>query len=201
MQFGASTFIWVSPFSSRTLGLCRKISEMGFDIIEICIENPATIDVAQIKEALKENRLGVTVCGAFGPDRDASSEDESIRTNAVKYLETCIDVAEHLGSAYVAGPMYSAVGKTRLLSPDERTKQWNLAVETLKPLADYAAEHGVRLAIEPLNRFETDLGERPQQPKKDTSSAKPIFEPSFLEMVTDVINAGRHMVIYRKGHK
>jgi len=51
------------------------------------------------------------------------------------------------------------------------------------------------------NRFETDSGERPQQPKKNTSAAKPIFEPSFLEMVTDVINAGRHMVIYRKGQK
>jgi len=51
------------------------------------------------------------------------------------------------------------------------------------------------------NRFETDSGERPQQPPKNTSAAKPIFEPSFLEMVTDVINAGRHMVIYRKGQK
>lgn len=48
------------------------------------------------------------------------------------------------------------------------------------------------------NRFETDLGERPQQPRKDASAAKPIFAPSFFEMVTDVINAGRHMVIYRR---
>ncbi len=36
----------------------------------------------------------------------------------------------------VNGPMYSAVGKARLLP---------------------AGEHGVRLAIEPLNRFETDM--------------------------------------------
>jgi D-psicose/D-tagatose/L-ribulose 3-epimerase len=157
MQFGASTFIWVSPFSNKTLGLVKKVREMGFDIIEICIEDPATIDVSRINEALEENDLGATVCGAFGPDRDASSEDTRVRANAAKYLEACIDAAQQLGSSVVAGPMYSAVGKTRLLSRDERAKQWDFAVETLKPVADYAGQRGVRLAIEPLNRFETDF--------------------------------------------
>ena len=157
MQFGASTFIWVSPFSNNTLGLVKKVREIGFDIIEICIEDPATIDVSRINEALKENDLKATICGAFGPDRDASSEDRNIRANAVKYLKACIDAARELGSPVVAGPMYSAVGKTRLLSSNERAKQWSLAVETLKPVADYAGQRGVRLAIEPLNRFETDF--------------------------------------------
>jgi D-psicose/D-tagatose/L-ribulose 3-epimerase len=157
MQFGASTFIWVSPFSNKTLGLVKKVREMGFDIIEICIEDPATIDVSRINEVLKGNDLKATICGAFGPYRDASSDDRNIRANAVKYLESCINAARELGAPFVAGPMYSAVGKTRLLSPDERAKQWSLAVETLKPVADYAGQRGVQLAIEPLNRFETDF--------------------------------------------
>jgi D-psicose/D-tagatose/L-ribulose 3-epimerase len=120
MRFGASTFIWVSPFSNKTLGLVKKVRELGFDIIEICIEDPTTIDVARIKTALVENNLAATVCGAFGPNRDASSEEQSVRANAAKYLETCIDVARELGSPFVAGPVYSATGKTNLLSADER---------------------------------------------------------------------------------
>jgi hypothetical protein len=49
------------------------------------------------------------------------------------------------------------------------------------------------------NRFETDLGERPQDPKKDSSGAKPIFESSFFEMAADVTAlTGRHIVIYRR---
>jgi D-psicose/D-tagatose/L-ribulose 3-epimerase len=157
MNFGASTFIWVSPFSNKTLGLVKKVHDMGFDIIEVCIEDPATIDAARIREALAENNTKSTICGAFGPDRDASSEEKSVRANAVKYLESCIDTAKEIGAPFVAGPMYSAVGKTRLLSPAERAEQWSLAVETLKPVADYAGERGVQLAIEPLNRFETDF--------------------------------------------
>jgi D-psicose/D-tagatose/L-ribulose 3-epimerase len=53
--------------------------------------------------------------------------------------------------------MYSAVGNTRLRSLEERAGQWNRAVETLRQVADYAGQRGVQLAIEPLNRFETDL--------------------------------------------
>src|SRR6201999_2238769 len=112
MNFGASTFIWVSPFSNKTLGLVKKVRDMGFDIIEVCIEDPATIDAARIREALAENNTKSTICGAFGPDRDASSEEKSVRANAVKYLESCIDTAKEIGAPFVAGPMYSAVGKT-----------------------------------------------------------------------------------------
>ena len=49
MQFGASTFIWVSPFSNRTLELMDRAKAMGFDILEICIEDPDTIDVPAIR--------------------------------------------------------------------------------------------------------------------------------------------------------
>jgi len=61
------------------------------------------------------------------------------------------------------------------------------------------AENGVFITD---NRFETDLGERPLQPRKVAPAAKPIFEPSFFEMAADVTSVtGRHVVIYRKGRK
>ena len=44
-----------------------------------------------------------------------------------------------------------------MLEPHEREQQRGLAVESLKVVAEYAAERGVRLGVEPLNRFETDL--------------------------------------------
>jgi D-psicose/D-tagatose/L-ribulose 3-epimerase len=53
--------------------------------------------------------------------------------------------------------MYSAVGKRRLLPAAERQKEWDRAVTNLRKACDLAARRQVRLAIEPLNRFETDL--------------------------------------------
>jgi hypothetical protein len=65
MQFGASTFIWVSPFSNKTLGLVKKVREMGFDIIEICIEDPATIEVSRINGTTSWRR-GPSLSFPFG---------------------------------------------------------------------------------------------------------------------------------------
>jgi D-psicose/D-tagatose/L-ribulose 3-epimerase len=157
MQFGASTFIWTSPFSNETLSLIDQAKALGFDIIEICIEDPDTIDPLRIRSRLQQAGLQATVCGAFGPSRDLSADDGDIRENGMAYLGQCVEISETLGSRTVVGPMYSAVGKTRMLEAPERAKQWSLAVESLQLAADFAASSGVTLGIEPLNRFETDM--------------------------------------------
>src|SRR5262249_33592754 len=125
--------------------------------IEICIEDPETIDVAAINARAESAGLKVTVCGAFGPSRDLSASVEAIRHSALTYLKRCIDYARDLGSPFVSGPMYAGGGNTQLLNPADRALQWSRAVTSLKEAAQYAAERGVKLAVEPLNRFETDL--------------------------------------------
>lgn len=157
MKFGASTFIWVSPFSNDTLSLIDKVRDFGFDYIEICIEDPQTIDTRAIRSRLDQTGIEALVCGAFGSDRDISSEDAGIRASGLQYVKTCIDIAAELRSPLVSGPMYSATGKTRLRSETEKQQQLTWAVENLREAADYAAERGIKLAVEPLNRFETDF--------------------------------------------
>jgi D-psicose/D-tagatose/L-ribulose 3-epimerase len=157
MQFGASTFIWVSPFSNRTLELIDRVKAKGFDLIEICVEDPDTIDVPAIRARAAEANIGVTICGAFGANRNLSAEDDAVRGAGLDYLKRCVDFAKDLGSPFVSGPMYCAVGATQLLEKKAREKQWDRAVGSLRAAAAYAQDRGVKLAIEPLNRFETDL--------------------------------------------
>jgi D-psicose/D-tagatose/L-ribulose 3-epimerase len=73
------------------------------------------------------------------------------------FLRSCVDIAERVGTPVVGGPMYSAVGRRWLLGPDERRGTIERLTEALRPVVDYAGEHGVRLALEPLNRYETSL--------------------------------------------
>jgi D-psicose/D-tagatose/L-ribulose 3-epimerase len=167
MRFGANTFIWRSPFSTQTdLDLLDKLKEMGFDLIEVAVEDPGLIELDVLKDALERTGLGVVTCGAFGPGRNISSLDPKERKAAKDYLVWMIDAAQYLGSEVVTGPMYSAVGKARLEDPDDREKEWQLAVKGLREMCDYAADRGVKLAFEPLNRFETDLVNVVEQGKK-----------------------------------
>ena len=158
MRIGANTFIWRSPFSTESdLDLVDKLSTMGFDLIEVAIEDPELIDRESLKKALEGKGLGVVTCGAFGPGRNISSLAAGERDAAKDYLAWMIDAAQYLGSEVVTGPMYSAVGKDRLEDPGDREKEWQFAVDGLREMCGVAAEKGIKLAFEPLNRFETDL--------------------------------------------
>jgi D-psicose/D-tagatose/L-ribulose 3-epimerase len=158
MKFGVNTFVWVSPCTTQAAtDLAPKIKGMGFDIFEMACENPELIDVQAVKHELTKNGLEAIVCGAFGPDRNICSSDPKVVANAKTYIQWLIDAAAVLGSAVVCGPMYSAVGKAHLEDDAARAAEWDRAVAGIREMAVCAADKGVKIALEPLNRFETDM--------------------------------------------
>ncbi len=130
---------------------------MGFDTVEIAVEDPALIDGEEVKKALTKYNLKAIICGAFGPTRDLTNEDPAIHENCFKYIADCLDLCALWDTKFFAGPMYSAVGKARMVPPEQRKAEWNLAVKNLRKVCDMAAERGLEIALEPLNRFESDL--------------------------------------------
>jgi D-psicose/D-tagatose/L-ribulose 3-epimerase len=158
MKFGVNTFVWVSPCTTEAVrNLAPQMKSMGFDILEISVENPDLIDVQAVKQILKENQLEGILCGVFGSDRNICSSDTNRRENARKYILWLIDGAAQLGSQTVCGPMYSSVGKDHIEDPVERKKEWQRAVSGIKEVAKVAKKKNIKLALEPLNRFETDM--------------------------------------------
>ena len=158
MIFGVNTFVWVSPLTTADVKrLAPKVKDMGFDVLELAIENPATLDVPEVKQALKQNDLLPIVCGAYGPDRNLASNDPILVENAQSYIHWLIDAAAELESPVVCGPMYSAVGKQHIEEDAARKAEWDRAVKGICEVAEYAQIKGVKLALEILNRFETDM--------------------------------------------
>lgn len=157
MLFGASTFIWVSPFSTDNIDLLTKVKNMGYDIIEIAVEDTRIIDWKLIKETARDLDLKITISGAFGPERDISSTDQAFREIGKQYIIDCIRIAEQMGSPVFGGPLYSAVGKTRIVSPEQKKQEREWCVDILKEVSQIAGDCGVTLGLEPLNRFETDM--------------------------------------------
>ncbi|MBD2755140.1 sugar phosphate isomerase/epimerase [Spirosoma sp. BT704] len=157
MQFGASTFIWVSPFSTDSFDLLYKVADMGYDLIEVAVEDKELIDWTRLKKIARETGLDVTISGAFGANRDISSDDAAVRKNGFTYIVDCIRIAENLNSPIFTGPVYSAVGKTRYVSAERKQQERNWCLEKLTEVGKIARECGVVVGVEPLNRFETDM--------------------------------------------
>jgi D-psicose/D-tagatose/L-ribulose 3-epimerase len=158
MKFGVNTFVWVSPCTTEALrDLAPKVKAMGFDILELSVEKAALIDVKAVKQVLKSNQLEGIICGAFGPDRNMGSDDPVLVANAKTYIRWLIDAAVEIGSPVVCGPMYSSVGKEHLEDERARKVEWDRSVSGICEMAQYAEPKGVKLALETLNRFETDM--------------------------------------------
>ena len=157
MKFGVSTFVWVSPFSTSSFDLVYKVKEMGFDIIEVAVEDKDIIDWKQLKKIAGEVGLDITVSGAFGANRDISSEDPLIRAEGLQYIIDCVEIANYLESPIFGGPVYSAVGKSRLISDAQKLVERNWCIENLIKATKVAEENGVVIGFEPLNRFESDM--------------------------------------------
>ena len=157
IKLGVSTWLWTSPFTTETVELFPKIKSMGYDAVEIPVEYPEKIDGKKVKEALRKNGLDPIVCGAFGPTRDLTNDDSAVHQNCFNYIEECFKLCVEWDAKFLAGPMYSAVGKARMVSPEQRKVEWDRAVTNLRKVCQMAQDKGLMIALEPLNRFESDL--------------------------------------------
>lgn len=158
MQFGVSVWLWTSPVTTETIEkYSSKVAEMGFDGIEIPIEEPDAIDAKKVREILKEHNLSVTTCAAMGPGRDLINPDESVQQQTVDYLKECINISADLGSTAFVGPLYSEIGRLWKADSQQRAQEKKLLVTHLKALSNYAEQNNITICIEALNRFETSF--------------------------------------------
>ncbi|HWV22633.1 MAG TPA: sugar phosphate isomerase/epimerase family protein [Thermomicrobiales bacterium] len=158
LPIGANLWIWDSPV---TTGVIREraphIAALGFEAIELPLESADDWSPDEVRAIVEDAGLRPGVCAAMGPGRDLTSDDAGTVAATQAYLRACIEHAAGIGARVVAGPLYSPTGETGAISDGERTRKIETLARNLVPLVEIADASGVRLGIEPLNRFETSL--------------------------------------------
>jgi D-psicose/D-tagatose/L-ribulose 3-epimerase len=157
MRIGINTFLFTSPFTTQSVKLFPMFRRWGFDTVEIAIEDPSHIDPAKVRAAAEKAGIAIgSVCACMGPGRDFRGTASEQKT-AMDYCRAVIDQAVALNCPSVIGPVYSVVGKADAVPPPQQKKEWALVVKNLKVLGRYAESRGIKICVEPLNRFETDF--------------------------------------------
>lgn len=157
MRIGLNTFLYTSPFTTKSVSLFPKFKRWGFETVEIPVEDPSHIDPVKVREAAKKAGIAIgSICAAMGPGRDFRGTPAE-QKNAMAYCTALIDQAAIMGCPSLIGPIYSVVGKADAVPAAQQKVEWALVVKNLKRLAAHAEAKGVTLCIEPLNRFETDF--------------------------------------------
>jgi D-psicose/D-tagatose/L-ribulose 3-epimerase len=149
---------WMRPEPIETT--LERLHRFGYNSIEISGE-PARYDTHEVRALM--DKYGIECWGTvtiMTEGRDLVHPDKYVRAGTITYMKDCIKMAKALdGRMFCIVP--STVGKVKpLASPAE---EWRWAVEGLKEVAAFAADHGISPGVEPLNRFETYLINRHDQ--------------------------------------
>jgi len=159
---GIISMFYARPFTREHFSLLPRIKAAGCDFIELLVPEPGELDLGETRRVLADNGIDVVLAARVNLTRDLASADPGAHRAGVKYLETCVEVASALGAPIVGGPLYGAplVFAGRAPAPvaeDERKRRIDQVVAGLKVAGTAAQQAGVKLAIESLNRFETDI--------------------------------------------
>lgn len=133
-----------------------KIAWLGYDGVELAIRDPRLVDAGKLLNILGRQGLQVPAIGtgqAWGEEGlSFTSTDPSIRQSAVERIKSHIALARQLEALVI-------IGLIRGIKPKDlpRAQAMQYLMESLQRCAEYAAEEGVRMVLEPINRYETDL--------------------------------------------
>jgi len=159
VKFGINTWVWSAPLTVTDLeSIAPRAAKMGFDHLELPIEDPKNIDFGKFRKIINQAGINsISFCAVMNPDRDLIDPDPDVRKNGVRYLKVCIDGLSEMGGHNIVGNFYSAVGRLWQQTAQEREQDMQILVEILRDVCGYAAQKGVVLGVEPLNRYESSF--------------------------------------------
>jgi sugar phosphate isomerase/epimerase len=132
-----------------------KAARWGADGIEFMSVNPTELDWPEIKDMLRKNGLEASAIASggigFALGVTLLNADPHIMALAKSRLFDMIEMAEALEAPLVT--IGSFRGRLNQYLADGRAK----LAEILQEAGQFAQPKGVRLALEPLNRFESDF--------------------------------------------
>jgi D-psicose/D-tagatose/L-ribulose 3-epimerase len=136
----------------RTLDMFDRAQMLGLDGIEILLDKPAAFPADAVRtRALDSGITAETFAVMLGVRTNLIDVDPTVRRAGVDYLRSCIDVVHRTGGTTMSGAVHAAYGhfSGAMATADE----WQWAAEGLRRAGEYAAEAGIALGVEPINRY------------------------------------------------
>lgn len=152
---GIHGMVWVGGFSRpEAEHAITSSARAGYSLIELPPVDPRTLDFGYIRTLLEDNNMAVSATLGLDEATDVSSTDPAIvQAGRNRLLGAAAMVAE-LGGNFLGGVIYSKLG--RYTEPVSEAGRAN-AVESIALLADQAAASGIRIGLEVVNRYETNV--------------------------------------------
>lgn len=152
MKLGFNLLLWTTHVADAHAPLFDRLKATGYDGVEIPLFEGTTGHYSKLATRLRDAGLASTAVTVMPGGRSCVSPDPALRQAAIEHLTWAVDCAAALGAKLLCGPFHQPLGEFTGMGPtgDEKAR----CAQVHKQAAQYAAQAGIALSVEPLNRFE-----------------------------------------------
>ena len=154
-KIGFNTLVWSSVVSDDLFSIADRIKEIGYDGVECLIGSPDEKACKRFGDHVHSIGLETTAVFVVGKDQNPADPDAGVRAAGLERIKWGIDRAYDMQATILAGPFHSAHGVFAKHAPQD--EEYSRSAEVLHAAGVYAAQAGVVLALEAVNRFECYL--------------------------------------------
>lgn len=160
-KLGCHALVWVGGWSNEECeSAISRTKAAGYDLIEMVALDPTKLDTAFTRDILQKHGIEGTCSLGLGDSNDINSEDMAKVKKGEETLLGALKFVEGVGGKFLGGVIHSALRK---YSVETTPKARANSVSVIKQIAKEAQKSGITIALEPVNRYETNLLNTAQQ--------------------------------------
>ena len=149
---GLHTFAIASEWIAEdAMDYVPALKEHGVRLVEVPLLRPDDVDVAGTRAVCERHGIEVSCSLGLPAHFDVATQLDDV----LAFLAVAFDAAAAMGSSVLSGVTYGTIGKTSGKPPTQAEK--DAVVRLIDRAAAAARARGLRLGIEPCNRYETHL--------------------------------------------
>lgn len=157
MKIGVCGTISGKNADGTEFDLLADAKGMGFDYIELPLSTVSGLseeEYARLRERIRDGGLPCEACNVLFPGSLRLTGLDVDRRKVRAYLEMALERAAGLGVQVV---VFGSAGARNLPDAFPPEQGWLQLIDMLRTAGPIAAMHGITIAIEPLNRAESNI--------------------------------------------
>ena len=155
-KIGIFMNFWVKNWDADHVKYIKKVSGLGFDILEFQAQALLDMDKSrmdEVRQAAKDNGIELTYSLGLNPKYDVASPDAKVREGGIEYLKRIVERIGYMEGKLLSGVNYAGWGSPDYIV-DDKSEIVKHSIESVRQVIKTAEDYDVTYCVEVVNRFE-----------------------------------------------
>ena len=155
-KIGIFMNFWVKNWDADHVKYIKKVSGLGFDILEFQAQALLDMDKSrmdEVRQAAKDNGIELTYSLGLNPKYDVASPDAKVREGGIEYLKRIVELIGYMEGKLLSGVNYAGWGSPDYIV-DDKSEIVKHSIESVRQVNKTAEDYDVTYCVEVVNRFE-----------------------------------------------